>query len=46
VQDAAISPHHVEVRAVGLEAGDVDIQSGFFGKLYRQIVQRMFDGLA
>jgi hypothetical protein len=45
LQDAAIFSHHVKVGAVGLEACDVDMQSGFFGKLYRQIVQHMSDSL-
>jgi len=45
VQDATIFSHHVKVGAVGLEACDVNMQGGFLGKFYRQIVQRMFDSL-
>lgn len=43
VDDGAMFSHHVKVGPVGLKAYNVNMQSGLFGKLYRQIVQRMLN---
>jgi hypothetical protein len=36
---------HIEIRAIGLKACDIDAQAGFFREKCRQIMQRMSDRL-